>query len=79
MIPFSVESIKVARGGPLVDQLEVLFKTFQKNPLEMTKSIVPIVTKVKPTASEVEFDFDAYKNDVQEVMNEHLKLTLNKL
>ena len=44
MIPFTIESTKIARGGPVVKQLEILMRTFQKSSIEISKSIVPIVT-----------------------------------
>ena len=63
LIPITLTSIKVARGGPVTEQLEILMKTFQKNPSEMSKSIIPVLTKVNP--KDEEFEFDSVKHDLQ--------------
>jgi hypothetical protein len=71
LIPFTVDTPNIARGGALIDQLEVLLKTFQKSPSRMTESLVPIVTKVKPT--DTQFDFDQFKMQVEEIMSANLE------
>lgn len=60
LVPFVADSIKLARGGAVVDQLEVLMNTFQKDPQELIHSLVPIVTKVKP--NDTDFDLDQFKD-----------------
>ena len=43
----------------------------------MTKSIVPIVTKVNPKAED--WDVDTFKGEIQEIMNANLENTLTDL
>ena len=43
----------------------------------MAKSIIPIVTKVKPTDDS--FDFDEFRQEMENIMNENLTNTKNTL
>ena len=53
LIPFTVESLSVARGAVLNEQLEILLNSFKHSPKKMVKSIIPIVTKVNPEDKEL--------------------------
>lgn len=45
----------------------------------MIKSIIPIVTKVKPSAPEEDFTFDGFKAEIEEIVEVHLETTLTSL
>lgn len=77
LIPFTPESISVSRGGLMIEQLEVLMNTFQKNPCEMSKSIIPVLTKVKP--EDTEFDIDNLRNELSQIMSNNLDKYLKEL
>ena len=71
LIPFTADSIKISRGGPMIEQLEILMSTFQKSAMDISKSIVPVLTKVKPT--DEDFDFDIFQSDLGEIMESNLR------
>lgn len=77
LIPFTAESIKVSRGGPVVEQLDILMRTFQRSSLEIVKSIIPVLTKVKP--DDDEFDFDMFQSEMLEIMHNDMSNYLNTL
>ena len=77
LIPFTADSIRIARGGPMVEQLEILMRTFQKDSNEVAKSIIPVLTKVKPTADD--FDFDLFQSDLEEIMKQNLANHLTEM
>ena len=52
-------------------------KTFQKNPCEMSKSIIPVLTKVDPTNED--FDFDQVREVLQQIIDVNLSNFLIKL
>ena len=77
LIPFTVGSLSEARGGGMIQQLEILLKSFQKSPKEMTKSIIPIVTKVNP--EDKHLNIETIRHDLEEVMSKNLELYLSQL
>lgn len=72
LLPFTVTTPSDSKGQLFVEALEVFFKTFQKNPEKMIKSIVPIVTKVKPHANFDVFNLDDFKSKLDEIVENHL-------
>ena len=77
LIPFTVDAFKVSRGGPVIKQLEILMRTFQRRSVEISKSVIPILTKVKP--NDDEFDFDSFQEDMQQIMAMNLDNYLRDL
>lgn len=52
-------------------------RTFQKSSTEISNSIIPVLTKVKP--DDPEFDYEVFQSDMTEIMDNNLDLYLKQM
>ena len=52
-------------------------RTFQDSSTEISNSIIPVLTKVKP--DDPEFDFEVFQSDMTEIMENNLDLYLKEM
>ena len=74
LIVMTHQQIMNSRGQCVREQMEIVLRILQGNIDKMVNSIVPIITKVKPTqqGEETEFDIDTIRQDLNEVFDQWL-------
>ena len=71
IIPIMHGIEKISRGGPLWEQLEILMNIFKKQMPLMSKSIIPVLTRL--VVQDENFYLSEYKEELQSVFDERLQ------
>ena len=76
IVPITKAQMKEVRGGPIVQQIEIILNLCSRSYSDVIKSIQPVITKVEQNPSEEEIneedDIDILKHNLKEIFDNYL-------